>query len=79
MTSSGSVIPLFIMQIKEGSPLTVTDPEMTRFMMSIDEAIDLVLYAFRTDQPGDIFVQKAPAATISNDRASSQNDLPMAR
>ncbi len=64
MASRGSVIPLFVKQIKEGSPLTITDPAMTRFMMSIDDAVDLVLYAFRHAVPGDVFVQKAPAATI---------------
>jgi UDP-glucose 4-epimerase len=64
MASRGSVIPLFIQQIQEGKPLTITDPEMTRFMMSIDDAVDLVLYAFENAHPGDIFVQKAPAATI---------------
>jgi len=65
MASRGSVIPLFISQIKEGKPLTITDPNMTRFMMTIDDAIDLVLYAFENGRPGDIFVQKAPAATIA--------------
>jgi UDP-glucose 4-epimerase len=65
MASRGSVIPLFISQIKEGKPITITDPNMTRFMMTIDDAIDLVLYAFENAQPGDIFVQKAPAATIA--------------
>ena len=64
MASRGSVIPLFIDQIKRGEPLTVTDPNMTRFMMSIEEAVDLVLFAFEHGRPGDIFVQKAPAATI---------------
>ncbi len=64
MASRGSVIPLFVKQIKEGVPLTVTDPNMTRFMMSIDDAVDLVLYAFHHAAPGDLFVQKAPAATI---------------
>jgi len=64
MASRGSVIPLFIQQIKQGKPLTITDPNMTRFMMSIDDAVDLVLYAFEHARPGDIFVQKAPAATI---------------
>ncbi len=64
MGSRGSVIPLFISQILAGKPLTVTDPKMTRFMMNIDEAIDLVLFAFEHGVPGDIFVQKAPAATI---------------
>jgi UDP-glucose 4-epimerase len=64
MASRGSVIPLFIKQIKEGLPLTVTDPNMTRFLMSLDDAIDLVLYAFNNGKQGDIFVQKAPASTI---------------
>ena len=64
MASRGSVIPLFIRQAKEGQPLTVTDPSMTRFLMSIDDAVDLVVYAFQNGTPGDIFVQKAPAATI---------------
>jgi UDP-N-acetylglucosamine 4,6-dehydratase/5-epimerase len=64
MASRGSVIPLFTEQILAGRPLTVTDPHMTRFMMSIDDAIDLVLYAFQNGDPGDLFVQKAPAATI---------------
>ncbi len=64
MASRGSVIPLFIELIKAGKPLTVTDPEMTRFMMSIDDAVDLVLYAFNHGRPGDMFVQKSPAATI---------------
>jgi len=64
MASRGSVIPLFLRQIQEGVPLTLTDPNMTRFMMTIDDAVDLVLYAFQNGNPGDIFVQKAPAATI---------------
>lgn len=64
MASRGSVIPLFVEQLRAGQPLTVTDPHMTRFMMSIDDAVDLVLYAFQNGQPGDLFVQKAPAATI---------------
>jgi UDP-glucose 4-epimerase len=64
MASRGSVIPLFISQILAKQPLTVTDPDMTRFMMSIDDAVDLVLYAFQNGNPGDIFVQKAPSATI---------------
>ncbi len=64
IASRGSVIPLFIRQIKSGDPLTVTDPKMTRFMMSMDSAIDLVLYAFKYARQGDIFVQKAPACTI---------------
>lgn len=64
MASRGSVIPMFIEQIKEGKPITITDRYMTRFMMTLDDAVDLVLYAFRNGNPGDIFVQKAPAATI---------------
>lgn len=64
MASRGSVIPLFLKQIQDGIPLTLTDPNMTRFMMTIDDAVDLVLYAFQNGKPGDIFVQKAPAATI---------------
>ena len=64
MGSRGSVIPLFINQILSGAPITVTDPNMTRFMMSIDDAVDLVLYAFEHGKPGDVLVQKAPAATI---------------
>ncbi len=64
MCSRGSVIPLFIEQIKAGKPLTVTEPKMTRFIMSLDEAVDLVLFAFENGQPGDILVQKAPACTI---------------
>jgi UDP-N-acetylglucosamine 4,6-dehydratase/5-epimerase len=64
MASRGSVIPLFVQQIREGKPLTITDPNMTRFMMSIEEAVDLVLYAFEHASQGDIFVQKAPSATI---------------
>jgi UDP-glucose 4-epimerase len=64
MASRGSVIPLFIDQIRTGKPITITDPNMTRFMMTLDDAVDLVLYAFEHGQPGEIFVQKAPAATI---------------
>jgi UDP-N-acetylglucosamine 4,6-dehydratase/5-epimerase len=64
MASRGSVIPLFIEQIRAGKPITITDPTMTRFMMTLDDAVDLVLYAFEHGQPGEIFVQKAPAATI---------------
>jgi UDP-N-acetylglucosamine 4,6-dehydratase/5-epimerase len=64
MGSRGSVIPFFINQILSGTPITVTDPNMTRFMMSIDDAVDLVIYAFQNGLPGDVFVQKAPAATI---------------
>lgn len=64
MASRGSVIPLFINQIKAGKPLTVTDPQMTRFMMTLDDAVDLVIFAFENGNQGDLFVQKAPAATI---------------
>lgn len=66
MCSRGSVIPLFIQQIKTGLPLTVTDPNMTRYLMSIDDAVELVLFAFENAQQGDIFVQKAPASTIGD-------------
>ncbi|MDR1965032.1 MAG: polysaccharide biosynthesis protein [Planctomycetaceae bacterium] len=65
MASRGSVIPLFIQQIRDGLPITVTDPAMTRFMMSLDDAVDLVLYTFQNGLPGDLFVQKAPAATLA--------------
>ncbi|MDR1925578.1 MAG: polysaccharide biosynthesis protein [Planctomycetaceae bacterium] len=65
MASRGSVIPLFIQQIKSGLPITVTDPAMTRFMMSLDDAVDLVLYAFENGNSGDLFVQKSPAVTLS--------------
>lgn len=64
MASRGSVIPLFLEQIKENKPLTITDPNMTRFMMSLDDAVELVLFAFENGETGDIFVQKAPAATV---------------
>jgi UDP-glucose 4-epimerase len=64
MCSRGSVIPLFTNQIRAGQPITITDPAMTRFMMTLDDAVNLVLYAFEHGQPGEIFVQKAPAATI---------------
>lgn len=64
MASRGSVIPLFVDQIKKGRPLTITDPNMTRYMMTLDGAVDLVLFAYGNGRPGDIFVQKAPAATI---------------
>lgn len=64
MASRGSVIPLFVNQILRGKPITVTDPEMTRFMMTLDDAVELVLYAFQHGANGDIFVQKAPAATV---------------
>lgn len=65
MASRGSVIPLFIDQIKAGEPITLTNPEMTRFMMTLEEAVELVLYAFQNGRNGDIFVQKAPAATVA--------------
>lgn len=64
MASRGSVIPLFVNQIRAGQPISITDPNMTRFMMTLDEAVDLVLYAFEHGQPGEVFVQKSPAATI---------------
>jgi UDP-N-acetylglucosamine 4,6-dehydratase/5-epimerase len=64
MASRGSVIPLFVEQIKKGNPLTITDPNMTRYMMTLEDAVDLVLFAFENGNPGDIFVQKSPAATI---------------
>jgi UDP-glucose 4-epimerase len=64
MASRGSVIPLFIDQIKDGKPLTLTDPHMTRFMMTLEDAVDLVLYAFENANQGDLFVQKAPSATV---------------
>lgn len=66
MCSRGSVIPLFIEQIKNGHEITVTDPEMTRFMMNLDEAVALVMYAFQNARPGDLFVQKADASTIGD-------------
>jgi UDP-glucose 4-epimerase len=64
MASRGSIIPLFIKQIKEGKPLTITNPKMTRFMMSLDDSVELVMFAFKNGNPGDIFVQKSPATTI---------------
>jgi UDP-glucose 4-epimerase len=64
LASRGSVIPLFVDQVRRGKPLTLTDPSMTRFVMTLEEAVDLVLYAFQNGQNGDLFVQKAPAATI---------------
>ncbi|KMK93095.1 polysaccharide biosynthesis protein [Rossellomorea marisflavi] len=66
MASRGSVIPLFIEQIKNGQPLTVTDPSMTRFLMSLDEAVELVIFAFQNAEAGDIMVQKSPASTIGD-------------
>jgi UDP-glucose 4-epimerase len=64
MASRGSVIPLWIEQMKAGNDITITDPHMTRFMMTLDDAVDLVLYAFKKGKNGDLFVQKAPAATL---------------
>jgi UDP-N-acetylglucosamine 4,6-dehydratase len=81
MASRGSVIPLFINQIKNGLPLTVTDPNMTRFLMSLNDAVDLVLFAFEKGNQGDLFVNKAPAATIGDlaqaikDLAKVENDI----
>jgi len=66
MASRGSVIPFFIEQIKSGKPITVTDPNMTRYLMSLDEAVDLVIFAFKNGQQGDLFVQKSPASTIGD-------------
>lgn len=66
MCSRGSVIPLFIEQIKNGHPITITDPNMTRFMMNLDEAVDLVMFAFLNGNPGDLFIQKADASTIGD-------------
>lgn len=66
MASRGSVIPLFVAQLKEGKHLTITDPNMTRFLMSLQDSVDLVLYAFQHAEQGDIFVQKAPASTVAN-------------
>ena len=66
MASRGSVIPLFVKQIKQGLPLSITDPDMTRFLMSLDDAVDLVLYAYNHGRQGDTFVQKAPASTIAD-------------
>ena len=74
MASRGSVIPLFISQIKEGKDLTVTDPSMTRFLMSLKNSVDLVLHAFANARQGDIFIQKAPASTIS-DLATALNQI----
>ncbi len=72
MASRGSVIPLFVQQIKEGKPLTITDPNMTRFLMSIEDAVDLVLFAYNNARQGDIFVQKAPASTIGDLAAATK-------
>lgn len=74
MASRGSVIPLFIKQIKSGHPLTITDPSMTRFLMSLEDSVDLVIHAYENGSPGDIFVQKAPASTLE-DLAIALKDL----
>jgi UDP-glucose 4-epimerase len=74
MCSRGSIIPLFIQQIKQGLPLTITDPDMTRFMMTLSDAINLVVFAFEYAVPGDLFIQKAPAATIG-DLATALKEL----
>lgn len=74
MASRGSVIPLFLDQIRSNKPITITDPNMTRFLMSLDESVDLVMYAFEHANPGDIFVQKAPASTIQ-DLAQAMREL----
>lgn len=74
MASRGSVIPLFLGQLQTGKPLTITDPNMTRFLMSLEESVDLVLYAFEHARPGDIFVQKAPASTVG-DLAQAMKEL----
>ena len=74
MCSRGSVIPLFIDQINEGQPLTITNPDMTRFLMGLEEAVDLVLYAFEHGEPGDLFIRKAPASKIG-DLADAVRDL----
>ena len=66
MASRGSVIPLFVSQLKEGRPLTLTDPNMTRFLMSLEDSVDLVLYAYEHGEQGDIFVQKAPSSTVAD-------------
>jgi UDP-glucose 4-epimerase len=74
MASRGSVIPLFITQIKAGKPITITDPNMTRFLMNLDEAVDLVIFAFKNANQGDLFIQKAPASTI-HDLAKALTDM----
>ena len=74
MASRGSVIPLFLSQLQAGKQLTLTDPNMTRFLMSLEESVDLVLYAFEHARPGDIFVQKAPASTVG-DLAQAMKEL----
>ena len=66
MASRGSVIPLFVSQLKEGKPLTITDPNMTRFLMSLEDSVDLVIHAYEHGKQGDIFIQKAPASTVAD-------------
>lgn len=66
MCSRGSVIPLFVEQIKKNLPITITDPKMTRFLMSLDEAVELVLFAFENAEPADMFIQKSPASTVGD-------------
>ena len=73
MCSRGSVIPLFIEQIKAGNPITITNPDMTRFLMNLDEAVDLILFAFENANPGDLFIRKSPAATIGDLAKAVQN------
>jgi UDP-N-acetylglucosamine 4,6-dehydratase/5-epimerase len=75
MASRGSVIPLFIDQIRSGQPMTITNPEMTRFMMSLDQAVELVLFAFENGKSGDLFVQKSPASTVENLAVTLKNML----
>jgi UDP-glucose 4-epimerase len=75
MASRGSVIPLFIDQIKNNKPMTITDPNMTRFMMSLDDAVELVLFAFENGNNGDLFVQKSPASTVENLAVALKNLL----
>ena len=66
MASRGSIIPLVVNQIKTGSEITITDPSMTRFLMSLDDSVDLVMYAFKNSEQGDLFIQKSPASTIND-------------
>ena len=75
MCSRGSVIPLFIEQIKAGRPITITDPNMTRFLMNLDEAVELVMFAFQNANPGDLFIQKADASTIGDLAKASSGSL----
>ena len=77
LCSRGSVVPLFVEQIKAGKPITVTEPKMTRFIMTLDEAVDLVLYAYEHAHTGDILVQKAPASTIGSACPGCKGTLPL--